>query len=108
AAAEAMGMFYRLRSREQVKNDANVFCVSKYCFPQTLDVLKVHAEPLGIVLEVVDPTEMQFTEKMFGVLLQYPDVNGEVRDNALVIRAAKDNGLFVAVATDLLSLTLLT
>jgi glycine dehydrogenase len=108
AAAEAMGMFYRLRSREQVKNDANVFCVSKYCFPQTLDVLKVHAEPLGIVLEVVDPTEMQFTEKMFGVLLQYPDVNGEVRDNAPVIRAAKDNGLFVAVATDLLSLTLLT
>jgi glycine dehydrogenase len=108
AAAEAMGMFFRLRSREQVKNEANVFCVSKYCFPQTLDVLQVHAEPLGIVLEVVDPTEMQFTDKMFGVLLQYPDVNGEVRDNAPIIRAAKDKGLFVAVAADLLSLTLLT
>jgi glycine dehydrogenase len=108
AAAEAMGMFYRLRSREQVKNKSDVFCVSKYCFPQTLDVLRAHAEPLGIVLKVVDPIEMQFDENMFGVLLQYPDANGEVRDNAPIIKAAKEKGLFVAVAADLLSLTLLT
>ena len=44
---------------------------------------------------------------VFGVLLQYPGASGEVRDLAPVIEAAHAAGARVAVAADILALTLL-
>ncbi len=108
AAAEAMTMLHRLRSRELVARDANTFFVSEKCFPQTIDVLRTRAEPLGIQLVIGEPDQFQFDETCYGALLQYPDSDGEIADPRAFIARAHAAGALVAVATDLLSLTLLT
>ncbi len=108
AAAEAMAMFYRLRSRDKVKIDANQFFVSEKCFPQTIDVLKTRAEPWGIELVIGDPETAPLSEKMFGMLLQYPDADGAVTDYRELIGRAHAQEILVSVAADLLSLLLLT
>ena len=84
-----------------------MFLVSSRTFPQTLDVLKGRAEPLGIRLEIGEPETLTF-DKAFGLLLQYPDDRGEVGDLRPIIEKAHAAGLLVAVATDLMALTLLT
>jgi glycine dehydrogenase len=110
AAGEAMAMFHRLQTRKAPAGQESVFLVSDRCFPQTLDVLRGRAEPLGIRLEVVPVASM--TDAMlstaFGLLLQYPDDNGNVTDLRAAIERAHAAGVLVAVATDLLALTLLT
>jgi glycine dehydrogenase len=106
AAAEAMSMIYSVRPRE--KKDADTFLVSRFCHPQTIDVLKARAEPLGIRLQVTDPKEADVTNPaLFGVLLQYPDTEGRVEDHTHYIASCHKHGILVAVAADLLSLTLL-
>ncbi|HEY0874028.1 MAG TPA: hypothetical protein VGD94_11185, partial [Vicinamibacterales bacterium] len=107
AAAEAMTMFHRLQTKKTAAGEESVFLVSHRVFPQTLDVLKGRAEPLGIHLEIGDPDTLPM-EKAFGILLQYPDDHGEARDLRPVIERAHAAGLLVAVASDLLALTLLT
>jgi glycine dehydrogenase len=110
AAAEAMTMFHRLQTRKAKAGEESLFLVDARCFPQTLDVLRGRAEPLEIVLQAGDPaafSDDQFS-RAFGLLLQYPDDRGEVRDLRRVIERAHRAGLFVAVASDLLALTLLT
>ena len=106
AAAEAMTMLRRVQTRRTAA--ANVFLVSPRVFPQTLEVLASRAEPLGIELRFVEPSEMVFDERVFGVLVQYPDGNGQVEDVRTLIASAHAAGVLVAVATDLLSLTMLT
>jgi glycine dehydrogenase len=108
AAAEAMVMFFRARPRAAVKAGANKFIVSKNTFPQTIDILETRALPLGIDLIVEDPENLHIDESVFGILIQYPDQFGKVYDRRSVIEKAKENGAFVAVASDLLSLTLLS
>lgn len=107
AAAEAMTMLHRVAERKQ-GGDAAVFFVSEKCFPQTIDVLTTRAEPLGIKLVVGDHTAFEFGGGVFGALVQYPDTDGEVCDYSDFISRAHSNGALVAVAADLLSLTLLT
>ncbi|HJR58074.1 MAG TPA: aminomethyl-transferring glycine dehydrogenase [Vicinamibacterales bacterium] len=107
AAAEAMTMFHRLQAKKTSVGQTSVFLVSDRCFPQTLDVLKGRAEPLDIRLEIGDPGALPM-ENAFGLLLQYPDDHGEVRDLRPIIDKAHAAGLLVAVASDLLALTLLT
>jgi glycine dehydrogenase len=107
AAAEAMSMFHRLNTNKTPAGQESVFLVSSRTFPQTLDVLKGRAAPLGIRLEVGDPESLPM-EKAFGLLLQYPDDHGEVRDLKPIIDRAHAAGVLVAVATDLMALTLLT
>jgi glycine dehydrogenase len=107
AAAEAMSMFHRLNTKKTPAGQESVFLVSSRTFPQTLDVLKGRAAPLGIRLEVGDPESLPM-EKAFGLLLQYPDDHGEVRDLKPIIDRAHAAGVLVAVATDLMALTLLT
>ncbi len=107
AAAEAMGMFYALR--KGAKKRASVFYVDEHTFPQTLDILENRAAPLDIELRVAnldhfDPQD----ERVFGVLLQYPNAQGAVHDYRTLIEQAHETGIFVATAADLLSLTLLT
>ena len=108
AAAEAMTMFLNNRSRDAVKNNANVFYVSSQVYPQTIDVLMTRANPLGIEVKVASENDFVINEKVFGVLLQYPAMNGEVKDYSALVAAIKQTGAGVAVAADLLSLALLT
>src|SRR5262249_58369577 len=107
AAAEAMTMLHRVQGK---RIDAAVgpakFFVSASCFPQTLDVLRARAEPLGIELVVGDPVSATFDDRVFGALVQTPDEKGEVHDLRDFIARAKSAGVLVAVGTDLLSLVL--
>jgi len=104
AAAEAMTFCKRLSKNKA----ANTFFVSLHCHPQTLDVLRTRAEPLGIDIEVGDEAAITDASAYFGALLQYPASNGDIFDyRALVERFHAANAL-VAVAADLLALTLLT
>jgi glycine dehydrogenase len=107
AAAEAMTMFHRLQTRKAPAGEESVFLVSSRVYPQTLDVLKGRAEPLGIRIEIGDPDRLSL-DRAFGLLLQYPDDHGETRDLRPLIEKAHAAGLLVAVATDLLALTLFT
>ena len=102
AAAEAMTLALRGGGGKRT-----VFLADADCLPQTLDVLRTRAEPLGIDLRVVPVTADTDFAGAFGVLLQYPGASGEVRDLAPVIGAAHAAGARVAVAADLLALTLL-
>jgi glycine dehydrogenase len=107
AAAEAM----TLARRVAAKDAGAVFYADADCLPQTLDVLRTRARPLGIDLRIISLTaETDFGSAFdgaFGVLLQYPGASGEVRDLAPVIEAAHAANATVAVAADLLALTLL-
>jgi len=109
AAAEAMAMFHRLQSK-RVGAGESVFLVGDGCYPQTLDVLRGRAAPLDIRVEVVDPSGLSddALSSAFGLLLQYPDDRGGIVDLRPAIERAHANSLLVAVATDLLALTLIT
>ena len=108
AASEAMIMFFNSRSKEKIKNGASRFLVSQDMFPQTIDVLKTRALPLGIELEIVKHTDFKFTENVFGLIVQYPMQCGTVCDYSELVKQAKEAGIFTAVAADLMSLALLT
>jgi glycine dehydrogenase len=103
AAAEAMTMLHRVSKSEALK-----FFVADCCYPQTIDVLKARAEPLGIELVIGDFKTAAFDASYFGALVQSPDEAGMVHDLREFIASAKKAGVMVAVATDLLSLVLLT
>ena len=103
AAAEAMTFCKRL-----AKNKATAFFASVHCHPQTLDVLRTRAEPLGIEVVVGVETEIEDHGRFFGSLFQYPMTTGEIRDYRESIQAFQAAGALVAMAADLLALTLLT
>ncbi len=108
AAAEAVFMFHNNRSKEKVKHNAHKFFVSNTVFPQTLDVIKTRATPIGIEVVVGDVAGHVFDDSYFGALLQFPDINGEANDYKAFVANAKAKDIQVAVATDLLALALLT
>ena len=107
AAAEAMIMLYNARSRAAVKAGVNKFFVSADCFPQTIDLLHTRSAPLGIELTIGDHDDVHLSEEFFGALLQYPSVNGYVKDLKPFVDTAHEVGASVAVAADLMSLVLL-
>jgi glycine dehydrogenase len=107
AAAEAMTMFHRLQTKKAAPGQEGVFLVSDRCFPQTIDIVRGRAEPLDIRVEIGDPANLRM-DKAFGLLVQYPDDRGEVTDQRPIIEKAHAAGLLVAVASDLMALTLLT
>ncbi|WAL61687.1 aminomethyl-transferring glycine dehydrogenase [Thermocoleostomius sinensis] len=102
AAAEAMAMSYG-----QYKGEATAFWVSQDCHPQTIDVIKTRAVPLGIEVIVGDHRTFEFDQPIFGVLLQYPASDGAVYEYAEFVDRAHATGALVTVAADLLSLTVL-
>jgi glycine dehydrogenase len=108
AAAEAMTMVHRVRSRELIKRNANVFLVSDKCFPQTIDILKTRAEPIGIELKIGDIDKLNINESVFGTIIQYPDSDGYIKDYKNLINKIHNTDGLVVMAADLLSLTLLT
>ena len=104
AAAEAMTFCKRLSKNKT----SHSFFASVHCHPQTLDVLRTRAEPLGIDVVVGDERELGDASAFFGALLQYPASNGEVFDYREVVQRFHAANALVAVAADLLALTLLT
>ncbi|WP_196891488.1 aminomethyl-transferring glycine dehydrogenase [Aureivirga marina] len=108
AAAEAMIMLYATRSRTQKKANALQFFVAEDVLPQTIDVLVTRATPLGIELIIGNPDTFEFTENVFGALVQYPGKDGKIVDYKNFVEKANDVEARIAVAADLLSLTLLT
>jgi len=107
AASEAMIMFYNSRSRNQTKAGVNKFFASDGLFPQTIDVLKTRAVPLGIEVVVGSFEGTIAMEEFFGAMFQYPDQYGQIYDNEPLISSLKEKEIQVVVAADLLSLTLL-
>ncbi|MDD3320177.1 MAG: aminomethyl-transferring glycine dehydrogenase [Paludibacter sp.] len=108
AAAEAATMMMNLRSREQVKNGANILFVDESIYPQTLAVLKTRSKAQNIQLEIGNYEKCNFSNKYFGVILQYPNSNGSIEDYSELVTEAHTAGVKVAVAADILSLALLT
>jgi len=107
AAAEAMTMLYSMRP--SVKKKAETFFVSELCHPQTIDLIYTRATPLNINVLVGDHRKVDLTNTaIFGALLQYPATDGAVFDYTDLIATAHEQNVFVAVSSDLLSLTLLT
>jgi glycine dehydrogenase len=103
AAAEAMTLIQRVG-----KSKSNTFYVANDVLPQTLEVVQTRALPLGITVKTFDPAELAGVSDAFGVLLQYPGVNGVVRDYRAAVETVKATGAMVVVAADLLALTMLT
>ncbi len=101
AAAEAMTLCQRIGRHASPR-----FFVAADVLPQTIDVVRTRAAPLGIEV-VVGPADAATATDAFGVLLQYPGVDGDVRDYAALAAAIHANGGHVVVAADLLALTLL-
>jgi len=103
AAAEAMTLIKRVgRSKNMV------FFVDEDTHPNTIDVIRTRATPLGFYVTVGDPETDLDPSTVFGVLLQYPGTSGRIRNIAPIIAQCHEAGALVAVATDLLASALLT
>ena len=107
AAAEAMLMFYNGRSRADVKAEKIKFLIDANALPQTIDVVKGRAKNLGIELVIEDIENSVIDDTFFGALIQYPDANGHICDIESRIEKLKVHNLQVAVAADILSLSIL-
>ena len=101
ACAEAMTL-----AKRSCKSKSNVFGVSRGVHPQSIEVIRTRAEPLGIEVVVASDADLAALDA-FGVMLQYPDTFGAANDYAALADAVHARGGLVAVATDLLALTLL-
>lgn len=107
AAAEAMTMFFNLLNRSEHITRPRFF-VDNETFPQTKEVLLTRARPVGIELVFGDYEKAEVDKTYFGALVQYPNDKGSVENYRGFIQKLHDAGGYVAMATDLLALTLLT
>ena len=104
AAAEAMTLIQRVG-----KSASKVFYVADDVLPQTREIIETRALPIGVEVRTIAAADIEsLDETCFGVLLQYPGVNGEVRDYRAAVEKLHAAGSMVIVAADLLALTLLT
>jgi glycine dehydrogenase len=103
AAAEAMTLCHRVHP-----DAGNTFFVDHECHPQTIEVVRTRAEPLGLDVVVGDPESTVPAQDVFGVLVQYPGTSGVLRELTPLIERVHAQGALVVVATDLLALTLVT
>ena len=101
AAAEAMTL-----AKRSSRSKSNLFYVADDVHPQTLEVVRTRAAGLGIDLQVGPATDAAGVDS-FGVLLQYPNTFGAIADHAALADAVHARQGIVAVATDLLALTLI-
>jgi len=102
AAAEAMAMTHRL------SKGRDTFLVSNGCHPQVIAVVQTRAAPLGININLSDHADFDFTEDVFGCLVQYPDTNGTIHNFRHLCTAAHEQSAYVIMAADIMSLALLT
>jgi glycine dehydrogenase len=103
AAAEAMTLIQRVG-----KSSSKVFYVADDVLPQTLEVVRTRALPIGVEVRTIAAADVEnLSESCFGVLLQYPGVNGDVRDYRAACEKLHAAGAMIVVAADLLALTVL-
>jgi glycine dehydrogenase len=107
AASEAMTMFFNMLNKNLDSIERPKFFVDQHCFPQTIDVLKTRALPIGIELEIGDYKTASLDATYFGALVQYPNDKGSAESYEDFIQQVHQVGAYVAMATDLLALTLL-
>lgn len=108
AAAEAMTMFFNLQNKDHDHISRSKFFVDKEIFPQTIDVLQTRAVPIGIDIIVGDYRSTVIDASFFGAIVQYPNNKGALVDYRDFINKVHSASAYVAMATDLLALTLLT
>jgi glycine dehydrogenase len=107
AAAEAMTMFFNtLNKHDHITHPK--FFVDNEIFPQTKDVLYTRAKPIGIEIVTGDYKKATIDSTYCGAIVQYPNDKGSIEDHREFINRVHGAGAFVAMATDLLALTLLT
>ena len=103
AAAEAMTM-----SKRVAKSKSNTFFVDHDCHPQTIAVVQTRAHSLGFEIILGDPWQDLQDKDVFGVLIQYPGSSGSVKDIRPLVKYTHEQSALITVATDILSLVLLT
>jgi glycine dehydrogenase len=108
AAAEAMAMMEGIRNKKRKNTPATKFFVDHHVFKQTQDIMYTRASPLDIEIVIGDWSTIELTDEYIGVLIQYPDAIGSVNDYRAFTSKCKSMDILVSVATDLLSLCLLT
>ena len=106
AAGEAMTMFFHTINKTDVVERPKFF-VDQYVYAQTKDVLLTRATPLGIELVIADFKTAELDNSYFGAIVQYPNDKGAIEDYESFIAQVHGIGAYVAMATDLLALSLL-
>ena len=101
AAAEAMTMSFKLNSNK------NKVILDKYLHPQTINVIKTRAEPLGIELIISEEPENEDLADCSSVIFQYPNTEGKIKDFKNEIKKIQEAGTMVILVADLLSLSLI-
>ncbi|PYK92027.1 MAG: glycine dehydrogenase (aminomethyl-transferring), partial [Verrucomicrobia bacterium] len=101
AAAEAMTLCHA------AVPDRKTFFVADDCHPETIEVVRTRAKPLGIEVKTDNHTRFKFDKSIFGALIQYPATDGAIYDYTEFVKQAHDAGALVVVAADILALTLL-
>ncbi|MCB0646810.1 MAG: aminomethyl-transferring glycine dehydrogenase [Saprospiraceae bacterium] len=107
AAAEAMTMMEGIKNKRAKNDKATTFLVDQYVLPQTVEVLRTRALPLGLHVVVGDWQSFDINNDVFGVLLQYPDGLGEIHDYSNLVDQCKAADVMICVAADIMSLALL-
>jgi len=105
AAAEAMTL-----AKRSVKSKSNTFVVAGDCHPQTIEVVRTRAKPLGIELKLANSADewaQALAGDYFAVLAQYPSTSGRIEDLRADVQAVHGKQAAFIVAADLLALTLL-
>ena len=108
AAAEAMTMFFNAKNKDHDHITTPKFFVDNNIFAQTRDLLLTRAQPIGIELVAGDFRKATLDSSYFGAIVQYPASDGSVPDYREFIQQVHNAGAYVAMATDLLALALLT
>jgi glycine dehydrogenase len=101
AAAEAMTMSFKL------SNNKNTVILDKYLHPQTINVIKTRAEPLGINLIISENPEKEKLDDCSCVIFQYPNTEGRIKNLDDDIKIIQSAGSMVILVADLLSLALI-
>ena len=101
AAAEAMALCHAVATARKT------FFVADNCHPQTIEVVRTRAKPLGIEIKIDNFSRFKFDNTVFGALVQYPATDGAIYDYTEFVRQAHTAGVLVVVAADILALTLL-
>src|SRR5438105_187271 len=101
SAAEAMTLCHA------AVPDRKTFFVADNCHPETIEVVRTRAKPLGIEVKIDNFARLKFDNTIFGALVQYPATDGAIYDYAKFVKQAHDAGALVVVAVDILALTLL-
>lgn len=106
AAAEGMALCHAV-AQVGARRQKKAFFVADNCHPQTIDVVRTRAKPLGVEVKIGDYSRFKFDDSVFGALVQYPATDGAIYDYTDFGRQAHAAGALIVVAADILALTLI-